>query len=443
MTTVMKIKIAPPPPMPPADLAKAQKALEKAHISLMKHKASQPLAPIFLLGSNIMCTPDDPECPGRTAATDGLHKYYNANFFMHPALGGAEGQRAVVLHENFHVALKHLRRHRNLMKNDPGLANVAMDYVVNQCVADVNDAAGGSFAIIRDPKKLEEETGAMWLYNPKFAGWDVMQVYNYLKDHPEEQPKGSGGGGLDSHMQEAPPEQQPGESEQEFADRCRAAEKAAEELDKKIDAMIREAGVAAGMGSSKLPRALQDALVPEVAWYDAFADYLKEQAQGKDQYTYRKMRRREMSYDEPLYMPSSESEVLDRVTIMIDTSGSISERILATFTGLMQDFCDEMKPREVLWGWWDTRVASVQRFSAGQYDDLKSVLKPSGGGGTYVTCVSDYLLKHGIKSDVVVVLTDGYVEGSVSWRIDAPTVWLVTENMQWSPPVGRMIRVRS
>jgi predicted metal-dependent peptidase len=91
--------------------------------------------------------------------------------------------------------------------------------------------------------------------------------------------------------------------------------------------------------------------------------------------------------------------------------------------------------------WWDTQVHGEQVFE-GNYNDIAKMLKPMGGGGTHVGCVSDYMVKNSINAEVLVIFTDGYVEGNIKWDVTAPTMWFVTENGRFDPPSGgRMVKV--
>jgi predicted metal-dependent peptidase len=67
------------------------------------------------------------------------------------------------------------------------------------------------------------------------------------------------------------------------------------------------------------------------------------------------------------------------------------------------------------------------------------MLKPLGGGGTRVGCVSDYLVKESIKADCMIVMTDGYVESKPVWNTAIPSLWLVTLNRSFTPPSGRKV----
>jgi predicted metal-dependent peptidase len=64
-----------------------------------------------------------------------------------------------------------------------------------------------------------------------------------------------------------------------------------------------------------------------------------------------------------------------------------------------------------------------------------------GGGGTRVSCVSEYIAQKKYKPDCIVVFTDGYVEDNVKWDIGVETLWLVTENRSFKAPKGKMVKI--
>jgi predicted metal-dependent peptidase len=70
------------------------------------------------------------------------------------------------------------------------------------------------------------------------------------------------------------------------------------------------------------------------------------------------------------------------------------------------------------------------------YQNIAKLLKPLGGGGTHVGCVSEYINKERIASECVIVFTDGYVENDINWGISSPTLWMVTQNKSFTPPNG-------
>jgi predicted metal-dependent peptidase len=60
-----------------------------------------------------------------------------------------------------------------------------------------------------------------------------------------------------------------------------------------------------------------------------------------------------------------------------------------------------------------------------------------------VGCVSDYIVKERINADCVIVFTDGYVESSFLWDVIPPTLWMVTENTSFHPPVGKKVMINN
>jgi predicted metal-dependent peptidase len=57
-----------------------------------------------------------------------------------------------------------------------------------------------------------------------------------------------------------------------------------------------------------------------------------------------------------------------------------------------------------------------------------------------VSCVSEYINKERINAECVIVFTDGYVESDITWNINSPTLWMVTENKGFEPPVGKKVK---
>ena len=94
--------------------------------------------------------------------------------------------------------------------------------------------------------------------------------------------------------------------------------------------------------------------------------------------------------------------------------------------------CNTVTPESIRVVWWDYAVVNEQIFTPDDYWRVASLLKPEGGGGTRVSCVSEYLKQKEIEAEAVVVFTDGYVESDISWDISTPTLWVVTENKNFT-----------
>ena len=89
--------------------------VQAANIDCMRH-------PKFALLSGVICMGKSEVKEGiPTAATDGKNKYYGAEFIK-PM--NRKQLRYLVLHENFHVALKHCLLFKDWTKRAPQLTNI-------------------------------------------------------------------------------------------------------------------------------------------------------------------------------------------------------------------------------------------------------------------------------------------------------------------------------
>ena len=81
-------------------------------------------------------------------------------------------------------------------------------------------------------------------------------------------------------------------------------------------------------------------------------------------------------------------------------------------------------------------------YEMDELDTLPQSTKPSGGGGTMVECVPEYMAEHGIKPQATIVLTDGYLGGS--WgQWTCPTLWVILDNKSTTSKVGKTLHVKS
>ena len=244
------------------------------------------------------------------------------------------------------------------------------------------------------------------------------------KDSGKGEPQDGGGGGyqFDEHDTE-------GDGEEMNADKMK-------EMDARVDRALREGALLAGRLGVDIPRHITEILETKVNWKEAFREWCVAQTKGKDEYTWRRFNRRLIPND--IYMPSVEDETVGEIVIAIDTSGSIGEKELNEFATEFVSICDSVTPEMVRILWWDTMVHGEQKFS-GDYSGVAKMLKPKGGGGTRVGCVAKYIKDKKINAQCVVVFTDGYLESDIVWDIEAPTLWMVTQNKTWEPPSGKKV----
>jgi predicted metal-dependent peptidase len=140
-----------------------------------------------------------------------------------------------------------------------------------------------------------------------------------------------------------------------------------------------------------------------------------------------------------IYLPTVENETIGEVVVAIDTSGSIGSHELSAFASELASVCTLCNPEQVRILWWDTQVHGEQVFKRDGYENIASVLKPIGGGGTVVSAVSKYINEKSIKAECVLMFTDGYLESDIVWDISAPTLWMIVGNNSFEPPAGKKV----
>ena len=405
----------------PVSTHEATLKLKKVHIKLMQHPETCLFSGILLMGESSV----DVGVP--TAYTDGINKRYGKEFIEKLSLAELGG---LVLHENGHVMLKHIPRHRDLMKQNARLANVAMDFVINDIIVEISRKA---------PDLVQLPKGA--LYDPKYHGWSVRQVWDDLvKQMDKEQPengdpqqgeaKQGGVGGLkplDEH-------------DMEVADTM--SEEESEALSKEIDEAISQGSIIAGRFGAKVPRGIKEILAPKIDWREELREFVSAAASGRDELSWARLNRRRLVDD--CFMPSVESEVIDEGVMAVDTSGSIGDALLSLVGGEVASICETCRPSSMRVLWWDTEVHGEQVFTD-NYDNIATLLKPQGGGGTRLSCVSDYVSKNDIAPMFMIIFTDGYVERDIKWDIQCPVLWLLPpdHNKDFVPPSGRKIVVEN
>ncbi len=409
--------------------------LKKAHITLMQH-------PMTALYSGIIASGKNEVKDGKfTAYTDGINKVYCREYVAE--YDNEAKLRGLVLHENLHVALKQIPRHRDL-NHDHKMLNYAMDFVVNDVIKNTEGTTGYT----KEPIVLLPD-GA--LYHPMFHNWSVRKVYEYLKQRKEEldkadengeQPKpcpqqnNSSTNGEDPNetdVDEALRNMDKGLDDHVFADVEEMDAEQLKKLEDSVDKALRQGGMLAGRMGASIPRVIGELLETKVDWREVFREFVQSAMRGKDEYTWRKMSKPYLANN--MYLPSMHSETMGELVVAIDTSGSIDNEQISEFASELASICETCNPDKVRVLWWDTKVHGEQVFE-GNYTDIAKMLKPKGGGGTHVGCVNDYIIKSSINAEVLVVFTDGYVENNPTWELTMPTMWFVTQNSSFVPPAG-------
>ena len=320
--------------------------------------------------------------------------------------------RFVILHEYYHVLFMHMTTWRHLFEEDAETANYAADAVINLMLDELAGKRADNFI------RLWEKA----IFEHQYHGMDTGEVYRAMKKSAQQQQpghKGAGGGKaepMDEHRP-ASGDQQDGEVGEALS------EAQAKEVQEAVDTAVRQAAIVAGKLGAGMHRSIRDLMDVKVDWRDVLKDFLRSYAAGNDLSTWRRPSRRGMAMDTTL--PSRYSESAQRITIGIDTSGSIgTEQLRRALTEVMSA-CEVVKPETVDVIYWDAEVAGHEIYEADAVTTLAELTKPKGGGGTDPTCMQRYMQAHGIKPDCIVQFTDGHVGGQWGdWS--APVLWAIS-----------------
>jgi len=398
-----------------------EQRLDRAAFTIFSHDRYTEIAGTLLIGDKSIVD-DIP-----TAMTDGLNEKYSRT--MVSELSDPE-LRFVMLHENRHKIYKHMDVYDDIAAENPMLTNMALDFVINIEITDENK---DGFATMPTGKYEG-------LYDEKYRGMTVMQVYDSLKS----QGTGGNGGSGKPSTGTGQPQSWPGESsgfdEHDFEGAKGIDEATKESVGAEIDQALRQGAIAAGkLGTGGELGSIKDLLEPQIDWREVLREFVQQTCAGKDFGTWSKPNRRYIGAG--IYMPSTLSEKVEELVIAADTSGSVYY-YLDKFLSEMVGICNSVRPDKVRLLYWDTQVANDESYELEKIDDLAKTTKPRGGGGTRVSCVPAYMREQGIRPQAVIVFTDGYIDGRLDgW--DCPVLWCVLDNKGFDTDTGRILHIDS
>jgi predicted metal-dependent peptidase len=417
----------------------AEKRVERAHAQLMKHPDFCLFSGVFMIGK-VSISDTHP-----TACTNGRDVVYGRAF-----VDSLDDKQLafVVVHEAMHKAYRHLTVWKNIAKENPQLANAAMDYVINLQIVDT-DPSGKVVTMPRDA-----DGKLLGLLDEQYRDKDTKQVYELLKKQMDEEGGGSNGdgqpdgssGSLPSKGQGQPQNGNGGKQGQSFDEHDwegarEMTDEEARELSNDIDSALREGAILAGKLKGKVSRGIDDLLHPKVDWREALRDFVKTHTRGGDQSTWRRPNRRYLGMD--IIMPSAITEKAETFVVGVDLSGSIGA-MAAQFMGEVKAICDDVMPETVELLYWDSHVTNHETYRGAEVENMINSTKPKGGGGTQPECVPIYLEAERIAPQCVIMLTDGefYGDGWHEWnRISAPVLWCVVGNKNFVPKYGQSVYV--
>jgi predicted metal-dependent peptidase len=385
----------------------AEQRIQKAVVDILHHKKATWMAGLIMIGKREV---RESIPPHNTAATNGRDEFYCRGFvdsLTDPEL------RGLMLHENYHKLYKHLTTWQHLYKKDADRANRACDYVINLKIQD----EFGDWAKLPEGGCVDE----------KYRGMDEARVFHALDDEDQGDGKGKGkgkgeGAPLDHH---------------DWDDAAELSDTEKQELAQEIDKAIRQGSMLASKGEGDTPHDLDQMLKPKIDWRAALREFVAATCNGRDLSTYRRLRRRTVGQE--LYLPSTYSETVGELLLAVDTSGSMSDHELQRCLSEVKGICDVVKPERVRLLYWDGAVERDETYEQNELDKLERSTRPTGGGGTDVRCVVDYMRDKQITPQAVVVFTDGYLPDWGTWKV--PVLWCITNNTGAHPNCGKVLHV--
>jgi predicted metal-dependent peptidase len=401
---------------------KAEDKITKARTAIMRDPRFMAMSGVLMVGT--WEVRDDVP----TAGTNGRDVVYGRAF-----INDADDKltRFVVLHEYFHVMLMHMTVWQKMFEEDGQTANFAADAVINLMLDDLDPT--GDFLTVWDNAVLDQQ----------YRGMDTGEIYRAMKKKQNGKPQdGSGSGNgkssdkpkaangkeaqqFDKHEPAKPDAKGDGEGMQPLT----PAE--AEEVKRTVDSALRQGALIAGKIGADVSRAFGDLLEPQVDWAEQLREWLRTTAAGNDLSTWRKPSRRWLAQD--TYMPSRYTEAVRRVTIGVDTSGSISQVQLQRALTEIMCACDTVRPEIVDVIYWDSRVAAHEVYEGEAVQTLAQTTKPKGGGGTRVGSMREYMEREDIKPEATIVFTDGYVEPDWGGQWPGPVLWAISTKGMRAP----------
>lgn len=390
-----------------------------------------------------------------TACTDGVRITFGIDFL--DSLSDSELD-FVMMHEILHVVLQHCFRGD---VEDPEAYNIAADIVVNSNIMLENGMKASSITLSKygiamhvapDGKEGHEYT-AEQVYamlpknlnkkgNNKSPGSAVGRAKKENKKGNNKSP----GSAVGRAKKEISKEQhQPvrvwddhsrwGKYEEDDTLRdvwVKRFEDAAEAI------KIRDPSNARGLLPAFAERILKELKKTQTDWHTILNDFVQEEIVD---YSFSPPDRR--FDDSPFFLPdlNGKEDMVEDILFMIDTSGSMSDDMIAAAYSEVKGAIDQFNGKLKGWlGFFDAAIIKPQPFS--DENEFK-IIKPAGGGGTDFQIIFEYVFHH--MSDKlpasIIILSDGdapFPQEKLAGGI--PVLWLLN-NEEVNPPWGKVARI--
>lgn len=314
----------------------------------------------------------------------------------------------VMVHEVWHLILKHLERGKNCI---PHIHNKAADHVINNAL----ESDGFTF------------DGTNPCKDPKWRGKSTEQVYNGI--YEEEKNKKPDLDAMGGHV--------PAELIEDLVEKVANAEgktleQQKEKAEKDVDKYGKQCGNATANHGIKLDLTQNKVLIKGATYQEVFADYLTDPLSGGKR-TYMRPNRRQHGMKGKLMLPGrfpkrGHINRLVHLVYALDVSGSITNVMAQQSHDAIRTIKDVLNPQKLTVIYFDTRIKLEKTFTDKEpYGNIQVF----AGGGTNLTDV--YRRTKELEPEALVIFTD--LEVGIPPEPEWETIWMVP-NERCSIPAG-------
>jgi len=214
-----------------------------------------------------------------------------------------------------------------------------------------------------------------------------------------------------------------------------------ENIRNEVRSAVIQAAQSSGAGSvpAGIKRIIKELTESKIDWREILEMHIKSSV--KDDFTYQKVSRKSWACN--AILPGM--NVMDSidVALCIDTSGSMTDKMVADFLGEVKGIMETFPDFIVRLWTFDTKVYGYKEFTPYNLDDI-TTYKPKGGGGTDFECNWKFMkdpLSQGFDMDVIepnrfVMFTDGYPCGGWGDEEYCETLFVIHSDKSIEAPFG-------
>lgn len=417
---------------------KTRRMCDGARIYLLCHPVYKLFSGVLVCGS--FSITEDVE----TAVTNGWDVQINPRMVLEARKAGMGYLAAILLHEALHKVLAHCTESQLMLLSRAAANRIAgseesgkelfawaVDKVVNTFIYQLSDEAS-SIPRINEFIELKLPN---WCVQPDPAmfGWSTKQVIDWAANNlfgTGGTRTGNGYAGIcfDKHQ----------------IGSKKVPENAQSVIQKEVQMAATTAAINGegrgrkrGTGRGGLDTLLGALFAPRISYLQHLRTFLRgTKVAGNEFSTWSRVDRRHLASG--MLMPGTAKMSAGPLTLVFDSSGSTRSE-WTRYASEMQGLINELKPSEVHVLMTGTQVERHEVLRGRKLADIQS-MTVRYGGGTALESAFRYIKEHKIKSEAIVVFTDGETSWPTQEEVTAPLLWVIT-NTAIKAPVGVTINL--